>query len=160
VTEGHAKLVLTCHVPWIGCSNFKTNRNCTQEFQDFIKTTACPKSVKVACGRVKNRCLQKNVPREPAFQMQTVNCDTFLKDLDPQTQLTSSPLQEHQEFIRQTMMSWTATSDSTVTGPNPLLETQLFHDLGQKVAHLCFLRPVQCHKEADLVPDLLCRLSS
>jgi hypothetical protein len=53
-----------------------------QEFQDFIKTTTCPKSVKVACGsgRVKNRHPQKNVPREPAS-----HCDTFSKDLDPDT---------------------------------------------------------------------------
>jgi hypothetical protein len=85
VTEGHAKSVLTCHVPWIGCSNFKTNRSCMQEFQDFIKTTACPKSVKVAHGRVKNRHLQKHIPREPTSQMQTINHDTFSKDLDPDT---------------------------------------------------------------------------
>jgi hypothetical protein len=85
VTEGHAKSVLTCHVPWIGCSDFKTNRNCTQEFQDFIKTTACPKSVKVAHGRVKNRYLQKHIPREPTSQTQAINYDTFSKDLDPDT---------------------------------------------------------------------------
>jgi hypothetical protein len=83
VTEGYAKSVLTCHVPWIGCSNFKTNRNYMQELQDFIKTTACPKSVKVAYGRVKNRYLQKHVPREPTSQIQTINYDTFSKDLDP-----------------------------------------------------------------------------
>jgi hypothetical protein len=56
-----------------------------QEFQDFIKTTACPKSVKVACGRVKNHHLQKHIPCEPTSQMQTVNYDTFSKDLDPDT---------------------------------------------------------------------------
>jgi hypothetical protein len=83
VTEGYAKSVLTCHVPWIGCSNFKTNRNYIEEFQDFIKTTACPTSVKVAYGRVKNRYLQKNKTQEPTSQIQTINYDTFSKDLDP-----------------------------------------------------------------------------
>jgi hypothetical protein len=56
-----------------------------QEFQDFIKTsTACPKSVRVACGRVKNCCLQKNKTQEPTSQTQTINHDTFSKDLDPE----------------------------------------------------------------------------
>jgi hypothetical protein len=84
VTEGHAKSVLTCHVPWIGRSNFKANRNYIQEFQDLVETTTCPKSVKVAYGRVKNRYLQKNKTQEPTSQIQTINYDTFSKDLDPE----------------------------------------------------------------------------
>jgi hypothetical protein len=46
---------------------------------------------------------------------------THSRKIWTQTQLTSSPLQEHQEFIRRTMMNWTATSDSTVTGPNKVI---------------------------------------
>jgi hypothetical protein len=84
VTEGFAKSVLTCHVPWIGYRNFESNRNYIQEFQDFIKSNDCPKSVKVAYGRVKNRYLQKNKTQEPTSQIQTINYDTFSKDLDPE----------------------------------------------------------------------------
>jgi hypothetical protein len=84
VTEGYAKSVLTCHVPWIGSSNSQTNRNYIQEFQDFIKSGDCPKSVKVAYGRVKARYLQKNKTQEPTSQIQTINYDTFSKDLDPE----------------------------------------------------------------------------
>ena len=85
VTEGYAKSVLTCHVPWIGCSNFeKADRNYIQEFEDFIKSNNCPKSVKVAYGRVKGRHLQKNKTQEPTSQIQTINYDTFSKDLDPE----------------------------------------------------------------------------
>lgn len=84
VTEGYAKSVLTCHVPWIGCSHFEANKNYIQEFQDFIKSNNCPKSVKVAYGRVKNRYLQKNKSQEPTSQIQTTNYDTFSKDLDPE----------------------------------------------------------------------------
>jgi hypothetical protein len=84
VTDGYAKSVLTCHVPWIGSSNSQTNRNYIQEFQDFIKSDDCPKSVKVAYGRVKARYLQKNKTQEPTSQIQTINYDTFSKDLDPE----------------------------------------------------------------------------
>ncbi len=84
VTEGYAKSVLTCHVPWIGCYNFKADRNYIQEFEDFIKSNNCPKSVKVAYGRVKGRYLQKNKTQEPTSQIQTINYDTFSKDLDPE----------------------------------------------------------------------------
>jgi hypothetical protein len=83
VTEGYAKSVLTCHVPWIGKLNFQGNRDYVQEFQDFVKSDNCPKSVKVAYGRVKGRYLQKNKTQEPTSQIQTINYDTFSKDLDP-----------------------------------------------------------------------------
>ena len=60
VTEGYAKSILICHVPWIGSFGFQNkNRNYIQEFQDFIKSNNCPKSVRIAYGRVKARYEQK-----------------------------------------------------------------------------------------------------
>jgi hypothetical protein len=84
VTKQYAKSVLTLHVPWIGFSYLNnTNQNYIQDFQNFIASNDCPKSVKVAYGRVKARYYEKNKHFEPTSQIQTIDYDTFSKDLDP-----------------------------------------------------------------------------
>lgn len=84
-TEQYAKSVLTCYVPWIGFSDFNNPaRKYIQEFQDFIHSNDCPKSLKVAYGRVKARYEDKKKYLEPTSQIQTINYDSFSRDIDPE----------------------------------------------------------------------------
>ena len=84
-TEQYAKSILTCHVPWIGFTNFNSpQKQNIQEFQDFVQSDDCPKSVKVAYGRVKARHDNKKNRLEPTSQIQTINYDSFSKDIDPE----------------------------------------------------------------------------
>ena len=83
ITEGYAKAILTCYVPWIGFTNFQdTTKTYTEQFDILIKSDDCPKSVKVAYGRAKAQHEHKTKYKEPTSQIQSINYDTFSKNFD------------------------------------------------------------------------------
>jgi hypothetical protein len=80
VTEGHTKSVLTCHVPWIGRSNFKANRNYIQKnFRIWSRPLLVPKPSKLHMAESKIVTYKKIKTQKPTSQIQTINYDTFSK---------------------------------------------------------------------------------
>jgi hypothetical protein len=60
VTEGYARSVLIIHKPWHGTDpRDDDEKSYIAEFEAFITSTKCPKTVSITYERVKNRYLEK-----------------------------------------------------------------------------------------------------
>ena len=62
VTHDYARMTLLVHKPWMEgtiTSFRRTKDKWIQDFNDFVNSLDCPKSVKIACTRVRERKLKK-----------------------------------------------------------------------------------------------------
>jgi hypothetical protein len=74
VNEAYAKKILTIHKPWRN-KNEQRDRDWVQEFNDFIYSSQCPDSVRIAYNRTRLRYLQNMTGYEPTAEEKRSSCD-------------------------------------------------------------------------------------